>query len=93
MEFYTVEPCATSNAFEIHFKGDRRVDIGKAAKLLAKLGEVLAQTPVVLVLKDGVRSASIYASGRIMLRGVDRGEAEKLGRKYAEALEKGGALK
>ncbi len=92
MDFYTVEPCATSNAFEVKFKKDARIDIERAEKALAKLGQVLAKTAVVLVLKREDCSASLYASGRIMLKGVTREEAEALGKKLSAALEKGGAF-
>jgi len=92
MDFYTLEPCATSNAFEIRFKRAVRIDLGKAEKALAKKGEVLARTSVVLVFKADDYSASVYASGRIMLKDVTRDEAEKLAGALTHALEKGGAF-
>ncbi len=92
MEFYTVEPCATSNAFEVRSKRNARIDLDKAEKALSRLGEVLAKTPVVLVLKREDCSASLYASGRMMLKGVTKDEAEALGKKLFAALEKGGAF-
>jgi hypothetical protein len=92
MDFYTVEPCATSNAFEVRFRNNARLDLARAEKALSRLGQVLARTEVVLVLKCDDCSASFYASGRIMLKGVSRQEAQALGKKYSAALEKGGAF-
>lgn len=91
-DFYTIEPCATSDSFEIKFAKGAKIDIEKAAKALGRACQVLAKTPVVLVLKADDHSASVYASGRIMLKNVTREEAESIGRKYAAALEKGGAF-
>ena len=92
MDFYTIEPCATSNAFEIKFTRQVKIDLDKAEKALGKSGEVIAKTTVVLVLKLGDRSASVYASGRIMLKDVTKEEADKLAKKLASAMEKGGAF-
>jgi hypothetical protein len=92
MDFYTVEPCASSDAFEIKFKRDSRIDLVKAESVLSKKGEVLARTAVVLVFKADDYSASIYASGRVMLKNVTREQAEKLAGKLSSTLEKGGAF-
>lgn len=92
MDFYTVEPCTTSNAFELKFEKRVKIDLEKAAELLKQIGEILAKTPVVLVLKTNHYNASVYASGRIMMKNVDKSEAETLGKKLVDALEKGGAF-
>jgi predicted Ser/Thr protein kinase len=92
MDFYTVEPCVTSNAFELKFVDRVKIDLEKASVILGKIGEVLAKTPVVLVLKANHFNASVYASGRIMMKNVEKEEAEQLGREIVEMLEKGGAF-
>lgn len=92
MDFYAIEPCATSDAFEIRFKKEVRIDLAKAEKALARIGEVLARTAVVLIFKADDYSASVYASGRIMLKNVTREEAERFAGRLSSALEKGGAF-
>lgn len=92
MDFYTVEPCITSDAFELKFEQRVKINLKKAAYVLKAIGEILAQTPVVLVLKTNSFNASIYSSGRIMMKNVDKREAEDLGRKLVDLIEEGGAF-
>jgi L-asparagine transporter-like permease len=92
MDFYTVEPCTTSDAFELKFKKNIKIDMDKAADVLKKIGDILAKTAVVLVLKTNSYNASIYATGRILMKNVNKEEAEKLGKDLAGALESGGAF-
>ena len=49
-EYFVVEPCATANGFEIKLKG-KKLDLEKAEKALAPLGEIMGTTPVVLLAK------------------------------------------
>jgi len=91
-EFYTIEPCTTSNAYELKFVQRIKIDLKKAAELLKEVGEVLASTPVVLVLKTNSYNASIYSSGRILMKNVSKEEALDLGAKLIDSLDKGGAL-
>jgi hypothetical protein len=91
-EFYTIEPCSTSNAYELKFVERIKIDLEKASTILGQVGEVLAKTPVVLVLKANNFNASVYASGRIMMKNVNKKEAENLGSKLIDSLDKGGAL-
>jgi len=91
-EFYTIEPCTTSNAYELKFVQRIKIDLKKAAELLREVGEVLASTPVVLVLKTNSYNASIYSSGRILMKNVSKEEALDLGAKLIDSLDKGGAL-
>lgn len=91
-EFYTVEPCTTSNAYEIKFVERVKIDLKKAASVLAGIGEVLAETPVVLVFKAKEYNASVYASGRILIKEVAKEEAERYGKQMIGLLERNGAL-
>jgi hypothetical protein len=91
-DFYTIEPCTTSNAYELKFVERIKIDLEKASPILEKEGEVLAKTPVVLVFKTNSFNASVYASGRIMMKNVTKKEAEDLGAKMIDSLDKGGAL-
>jgi len=91
-DFYTIEPCATMNAFEIKFKKAATINIEKAAQALMPIGQVLGQTKIVLFFKSNNCAASIYASGRVVLKNVGREEAERIGKNIAKALESGGAF-
>ena len=71
MKFFVVEPCASANAYEIKLR-DRRLDLKMAEKALIGLGAVVATTPVVIIAKLGVYSLSVYASGRLMVKGEKR---------------------
>lgn len=85
--YYVVEPCASSKAFEIKFK-EKKIDLKKAEAV----GNVMASTPVVLVAKFEEAAISIYASGRIMMKGVGGSAARILAKKLVSLLENSGAL-
>jgi ribonuclease HIII len=85
--YYVVEPCASSKAFEIKFK-DKKLDLKKAELV----GNVLATTPAVLVAKFEDAAISIYASGRIMMKGVEGKKAEQLANKLVALLQQAGAI-
>ncbi|MFA6530446.1 MAG: hypothetical protein WCT31_01855 [Candidatus Micrarchaeia archaeon] len=86
LDFCTVEPCASSNAFEIKFKSGK-IDLNRVA-----LGEVLAKTPAVLICKFEGKGISIYASGRIMIKGINKQEADKFSEEIVSSLRASGAL-
>ncbi|MBN1169507.1 hypothetical protein JXA56_00640 [Candidatus Micrarchaeota archaeon] len=93
MKYYVVEPCTTANGFEIKLK--KRIDIGKAEHVFSKLGEIIASSPVVLLVKIKDYSASVYASGRIMIkseRKMEKKEADDLAREIVPELESGGII-
>src|SRR3989338_3460192 len=68
-KFYTVEPCASSNAYEIKLL-DKKIILDRAG-----IGETIAKTPAVLLVKFENCSLSIYASGRIMIKGIGKEKA------------------
>jgi len=90
--FYKTEPCTSSDAFEIKFEEQVRIDLEKAAGALGSIGTVMAKTPVVLVLQSNNYNISVYASGRIMLKNVKKEEVDRLGKRIIDSLERGGAL-
>lgn len=94
MKFFVVEPCASANAYEIKLR-DRLLDLKKAEKALAGLGTVAAATPAVLLAKIGDYSISVYASGRLMVKGEKRlksKDVNELADRIMAALEKNGAV-
>ncbi len=93
-KYYVVTPCASANAYEIVLK-EKRLDLKKAEKALASLGSVAAATPVVLIAKIGAYSVSVYASGRVMVKGEKRLKSKDvnvLAARIMSAFEKNGAV-
>ncbi|MCI0503932.1 hypothetical protein L0Y65_04435 [Candidatus Micrarchaeota archaeon] len=92
--FFVIAPCTTANGVEIRLNG-RRIDLARAGAAFAKLGEVAGSSPVVLLVKMGGYSISVYGSGRMMVKGerkpTDKA-AQDLAKKILSALEAEGAL-
>jgi len=87
-KFYTVEPCVSSKAYEIKLR-DKKINLDRA-----NIGEIIAKTMVVLLVKFEGYALSIYASGRIMIKGIgkEKANADSISEKIVSALEKCGAL-
>jgi ribonuclease HIII len=80
MDFFVVEPCTSSNGIEIKLK-DKKINLKKAAEVLPSIGD----SPVVMLTKFEGYSVSIYASGRIMVKGNG---SKKIGAKKGSSLAK-----
>jgi len=91
-EFYVVEPCTTASGVEIKLK--KKIDIKKAERALSKHGEAAGSGGVVLLADFKGYSLSVYASGRILVKGKDVGlkDGENLAKELIPILEKGGAI-
>jgi len=93
-DYYVVEPCTTANGFEIKLK-EKRINLEKAEKSMASLGDVLASSPVVLLSRINNYSVSVYASGRMMVKSekkISEKDADKLAKKILTVFEKAGAI-
>ena len=93
-EYFVVEPCTTSNAFEIKLK-EKKLDLKKCESAITIVGEVVASMPVVMVAKVEDYSLSLYASGRIMVKSAKKLRAkhvEEFAKKLMAVLEKAGAI-
>jgi ribonuclease HIII len=94
MKFFVVEPCASANAYEIKLR-DRKLDLKRAEKALESLGTVAAATPVVIIARIDDYSVSVYASGRLMVKGEKRlksKDVNELADKIMSAFDKNGAV-
>lgn len=78
MDFFVVEPCSSSNGVEIRLK-NRKLDLKKAETLFPSVGT----SPVVLLVKFNGYAVSLYASGRIMIKG-----SKKISSKVGNSLAK-----
>lgn len=83
MEFYTLEPCASSKAYEIRFA--KKINMKQAQQALGK--DIISSTPVVILCKLEGKPVSIYASGRAMVKEVTEPEALNIARKLTKILE------
>jgi hypothetical protein len=92
-DYFVVEPCQTAGGFEIKLKG-KRIDLGKAGEALSSRGEVMGSSPVVLLMKMGAYSISVYGSGRMMVKGkkLTSKAVQALAGDIVKMLEKGGAI-
>jgi len=93
-DYYIVEPCTTAKGFEIKLK-DKKIDLMKAEGALSTIGEVVGKSGAVLLVKmEKGLSLSIYASGRMMVKGkkATQTEADRLATKICGALEGAGAI-
>ena len=82
--FFTLEPCTSAKAYEIKF--DTPVDLKKAEKAFAKKYEILASSEVMLMININEHAITLYASGRAMVKYVDRKKAQEIGKKIADLL-------
>ena len=88
MKYYVVEPCKSSGGFEIKLK--EKLDLAKARKSFSKLGEVVAESPVVLLVKIKDYTISVYGSGRMMVKSekkIRQGQIEELAKTIVSELE------
>ncbi len=92
--FFIVEPCTSSGGFEIKLQ-DRKIDLKLAESAISKIGEVVANSPVVLLAKIDDYSVSFYASGRMMVKSDKKMKQElidRLAKKIIDGLTSGGAI-
>jgi hypothetical protein len=93
-DYFVVEPCASSNGFEIKLKG-KRIDIKKAEQAVSVIGETKATSPIVMLSVIKGYQVSVYASGRLMVKSEERmseEDATKLAKEIMSAFEKSGAI-
>ncbi|MDD5171837.1 MAG: hypothetical protein PHF60_02260 [Candidatus ainarchaeum sp.] len=92
-DYYVVEPCTTAKGFEIKLK-EKKIDLAKAEGALSSLGEIVGKSSVVLLVKLNGLSLSVYASGRMMVKGkkASQKEADELASEICAALNKTGAI-
>ncbi len=93
-DFFIVEPCTTSGGFEIKLQG-KKIDLKLAESEISKIGEVIANSPVVLLAKIDDYSVSFYASGRMMVKSDKKMKQEtidKLAKKIIDGLTSGGVI-
>jgi hypothetical protein len=70
MAYYLLKPCRTATAFISTLKKSGRVDLGRAAEQLRKLGWVVNDVKVMLIL-DGEPELTIYESGKVLVKTDD----------------------
>ena len=92
MEYSIDESCTSVDAHEVKFKSKKRIDLEKAKAAVPKIGEIVAETPVVIMTKIDGKGVSVYASGRILIKDAEKGPSEEIAKKLVPALEEEGAI-
>ena len=91
-DYFVIEPCTSSNAFEVKLKG-KKFNLDRAANAILEAGgRVGAITPVFILVSFEGNSASIYSSGRMMIKCNERlkpKETEAIANRLMALLEKG----
>jgi len=91
MDYSLVESCTSSKTYEIIVK-NKRLKLEKVAEALSEVAEELAKTPRFALYKFKGRSISFFESGKIIIKEVEKKEAEEIAEKLLSILEKGGAF-
>lgn len=92
MDFKVVDACVSVDSYQIQFNKRVKFELGKAAKAIEKIGEILGETKVVLFSKVDGFGVSIYEDGRIIIKNIEKEDAEKLAKKLVDTLESAGAF-
>jgi len=72
---FVMRPCRGSPACSVLLKKKTRIDFDKVRK---KFKEILADTPVVLIVMFKGTEVSIYPSGKLLIRKNDREKVKKM---------------
>jgi hypothetical protein len=92
MDFKLAEACVSVDSYQLLYTKRVKIDMKKAVAALNKIGEVLGETKVVLLAKVASAGISAYEDGRVLVKNVDKTEAERVGRQVTDALEAEGAF-
>lgn len=92
MDYRIIEACVSVDSYQVQFNKKARLDLKKAAGSIEKIGQVLGETKVVLFSKIDGFGVSIYEDGRIIMKNLEKEEAEKLAKKIVDTLESAGAF-
>ena len=88
-EYFVVEPCASSNGFEIKLQG-KKIDLEKAEQAVAQLGSTVASSPVVLLAK--IQDYSITFIKKEDIETIKKEEITDLANDLRDVFERGGAI-
>jgi hypothetical protein len=93
MEYTVDESCTSVDAHEIKFKNKKKINLERAKNAVSKIkGNVLAETPAVIMTRINEKGVSIYASGRILIKDAEKKPSEEIAKKLVPALESEGAI-
>jgi len=86
--FWILKPCRTDNAFKLRFRGRSYPTQMIVRKLIAGLNaQLVAETPMLKVVKHGSALISIHANGDLLLRNIHTdAAARELAERIANAI-------
>ncbi|MCK5040468.1 MAG: hypothetical protein KAR87_05880 [Candidatus Aenigmarchaeota archaeon] len=73
-----IKPCAESNVFEIHQKKKHNLNLDSTADCLKKKYKIIVVTPHLAVVEQENKRTNIFKNGRLLIKNVDEGEANKI---------------
>jgi len=74
-----IRKCATKGAFEVIPEKNMKIDLGKIKKIF----EVIVDMPMLLLIKIGNSEATVYKTGKLIIRNVN---SKELAQKIAENI-------
>lgn len=84
---FTGKPCRSKMAYEFLPKHKIVVDLDKASSELEKVGAVEVRSKILVISRIDDRTVSLFASGKILVRGEkDEDAARKIAEKAVKAL-------
>lgn len=79
-----LEACTSSNSYQINLK--KKLDLKKVEKILSDEWDVVATTPVVILLKTKDGGISIYQSGKILFKEFNKKKSKAYGKKIFKLI-------
>ena len=79
-----LDVCSTATVHTINLR--KKLDLKKIEQLLSKTWQIVATTPVVLLIKTDKGGISIYQSGKILFKEFDKEAAKKYGKKLLKII-------
>jgi TATA-box binding protein (TBP) (component of TFIID and TFIIIB) len=81
------KPCTSKVSFEFFPKKKTKIDLAKASEELEKIASIDINSKVLLIIKIGDGTVSIFKNGKILVRGEkDETKARKIAEKVVSAL-------
>jgi ArsR family metal-binding transcriptional regulator len=77
------KPCTSKVSFEFFPKKKVRIDLEKASKEIEKIASIDVKSKVLLIIKVGEKTVSLFKNGKILVRGE---KEEKTARETAQKI-------
>nr|AIF06760.1 hypothetical protein [uncultured marine group II/III euryarchaeote KM3_195_B08] len=79
-----LDVCTSSGSYQLNLQ--RKLNLKEIEKKVSKFGEIIASTPVVLLVKAYGGGISIYQTGKIVFKDLEKSDVKKYCVKFLEAI-------